>query len=655
MKTCKNQISRAIFIASLAAAPASARVKRVEVQSITPAAGGYEIVRGIFHGEVDPQDRRNVVITDIAHAPRTARGQVEYSASFEIARPTDPAKRSGVLFYDVPNRGNGAARPDADGHIRVISGWQGDIDPAPNVQWAKVPVAAGLMGGAMARFLNVDAGTKSIPIIAGFGRMSPRPLPFQLYGVNDRLMIERNGAKPVFLKRDAWSFGDCHKAPFPGTPDGTQLCVKGGFIPDAAYTLGYVATNPLVLGLGFAATRDYISFLRSGKTDDAGTANPAGTDIKWTIGAGNSQSGNFLRTFVHLGFNQDEAGARVFDGINPNIAARQLAMNIRFAVPGSGARLWEPGSEGTLWWGRYADRKRGQGTTSLLDQCTMTNTCPKVIETLGSAEFWGLRASPGFVGTDAKTDIPLPANVRRYYFPSVTHGGSWVGGFPVNGEQSWPGCVLRGNPNPISDTLRAAHRMLVSWVKDGTDPLPSRYPTLAGGDLVAPTAAAMGWPNIPGVAAPNASFYAFHDYDFGAGYDARNVSGTTSKIPPRLRRILPSRVPRVNADGNETSGVPSVHLQVPLGTYTGWNVMAKGFGAGGGCVFSGGFIPFAKTQAERLAKGDPRASLEERYGDHDGFVAKVRAAVTHQQSAGWLLPDDAARIIAEAEKSAVLR
>ncbi len=653
MKTVTCLCFATLFITT----PLAARVTRVEVQSVTPAANGYEIVRGVFHGEVDPAHARNKVIVDLGAAPRNARGKVEYSASFEISRPVDSAKRSGVLFYDVPNRGNGTTRPDHDGHVRVVSGWQGDIAPAAKTQWAKVPIATGVTGEAMARFVNIDGARKSTPVIAGFGRVTPRPLPLSLDTRKARVMVERNGAATRWLGPDEWAFADCETTPFPGKPDPTQFCLKDGFAPDTAYTLGYRAKDPLVLGLGFAITRDLIAFLRSGKSDDAGNANPAGPGLRWTIGAGNSQSGNFLRTFVHLGFNQDEGGARVFDGINPNIAARQLAMNIRFAVPGSGARLWEPGSEGTLWWGRYNDATRRQGASSLLDRCNVTRTCPKVIETLGSAEFWGLRASPGFVGTDAKADIPLPDNVRRYYFPSVTHGGSWTGGFPVNGEDDVMGlgCVLRGNPNPVSDTLRVAHRMLVDWVKLGKAPVPSRYPTLAAGDLVAPTAAAMGWPAIPGAPRPDGLFYAFHDYDFGKSFDARNVSGTTLFMPPRLRRILPSRVPRVNADGNETAGVPSVHLLVPLGTYTGWNVQAKGYGAGGGCGFAGGFIPFARTRAAREVVGDPRLSLEERYGDHAGFVTKIRVAVAAQQAAGWLLPDDAARIIAEAGKSEVLR
>jgi Alpha/beta hydrolase domain len=645
----------ALALLFLSNSVAQSRVTRIEVQSVSPEASGYEILKGVFHGEVDPAAPGNAIIIDIDKAPRNARGAVEYRASFQMARPVDATKSSGVLLYDVANRGNGAVRPNADGHLHVLSGWQGDIAAGPDVAWARVPVATGVTGGAMARFVNVEAGKGSVRIVAGFGRMAPRPLPVSLDTRKARLLFEKDGEKQRYIKPADWAFADCSTAPFPGVADGTKLCLKDGFDPAAAYTLGYRAKDPPVLGLGFAITRDLIAHLRSGRADDAGNANPARGGVRWAVATGQSQSGNFLRSFVSLGFNKAETGAQVFDGINPNIAARQLAMNIRFAVPGSGARLWEPGSEGTLWWGRYNDRARHLGTSSLLDRCTAEGNCPKVVELLGSAEFWGLRASPGFVGTDAKADIPLPANVRRYYIPSVTHGGSWRGGFPPEGESSWPGCVMPGNPVPMREQMRVGLNALIDWVRMGKEPPESRYPSLANGDLVEPTAKAMHWPAIPGAPGPDGKFYGFHDYDFGRGYDARHVSGVTDVQPPRLRRILPSRVPRVNSDGNETAGVPSVHLTVPLGTYTGWNVQAAGFGAGGGCGFSGGFIPFAKTKAAREANRDPRPSLEERYTDHAGFVAQIKLAVAREITSGWLMADDGARIIAEAEASRVLK
>jgi hypothetical protein len=250
----------------------------------------------------------------------------------------------------------------------------------------------------------------------------------------------------------------------------------------------------------------------------------------------------------------------------------------------------------------------------------------------------------------------LPANVRRYYFPSVTHGGSFIGGFTTAPEPRFPGmpaCTMQNNPNPSGETLRALRDALVQWVVAGTEPPPSRYPTLAAGDLVAPTARAMHWPAIPGAPAPDGKINPFVDYDFGRSFSYRDVSGIAAQ-PPVMRRVMPSLVPRVNEDGNETAGLPSVQLQVPLGTYTGWNEDAEGYDKGRGCGFAGGFIPFARTRADRISRGDPRLSLEERYVSHEGFVERVRQAVAAQRAAGLLREDDALKLLAQAQASDVL-
>ena len=401
-------------------------------------------------------------------------------------------------------------------------------------------------------------------------------------------------------------------------------------------------------GIGFAATRDLIAYLRRGAAD-----NPLGATIRHTIAQGNSQSGNYLRSFHNLGFNQDESGRRVFDGMNPNIAARQLAMNIRFGAPSGAAEMYEPGSEGVLWWSDYTDEPRGRKAAGLLSRCQATETCPKIVETFGSAEFYSLRLSPNLVGTRADRDIPLPANVRRYYAPSVRHGGG-QGGFNADVAVD-DCCMLAGNPNPSSDTNRALMHALVEWVVKDTPPPPSRYPRLDRGDLVPPTHTATGFPLIPGMPLPDGVFVPFYDYDFGPGFRNADVSGVVSIQPPVIRQTLPMLVPRLDADGNEIAGVRSVLLEAPLGTYTGWNPIARGFFKGQIQALGGGYIPFRKTKTERLAAGDPRLSLEERYGTHDGYVAKVKTAAAKAVAERFLLQDDADRIVAQAEKSNVLR
>ncbi|WP_294324381.1 alpha/beta hydrolase domain-containing protein [uncultured Sphingomonas sp.] len=638
---------------------AEGRLTRIIVEQRVPAGEGFTLLRGRYEGELDPRDPHNRIITDLSAAPRTPRGTVAYGATFAIVRPNDAARVSGVLFYDVPNRGNARIGADTAGHIRVVSGWQGDIPPGPGVQTASVPVAAGLTGPVLQRFVGVAAGVRSVPILGGIVRPVARPLPVSLDTRTARLWTHAaDAARLVPVPAGRWAFADCRTRPFPGRPDPRHLCVKDGFVSDLAYTLVYRGRDPQVLGIGFAAVRDLVAFLRHGSRDDHGTPNPVAGLVRWPIITGTSQSGNFVKSFLHLGFNADEAGRRVFDGANPDIAARQVPLNIRFAVPGGAADLFELGSEGTLWWSRYHDRVRGRGTSSLLDRCRASDTCPKIIETIGSAELWGLRLSAGLVGTDARRDLPLPANVRRYYFGSVTHGGSTRGGFPVTGEVAGPGyppCALALNPVRTEDARRALLGRLVDWVRDDRMPPDSRYPTLAAGTLVRPDAAAMGWPALPGVPRPEAALNRMPDYDVGPQFRYADESGVVSHQPPRIRRYLPARVPRVDADGNEVGGVPLVQLAVPIGTYTGWNIRTSGYGRGGSCGFIGGFVPFARTEAERRARGDPRPSLTARYRDHAGFVAQVRAAAGQQVRDGWLLPEDAERTIAEAEASDVLR
>lgn len=654
----------AVLIIFAMTASGEAGVTRVVIENKTVidkdfgAAGQYELLTGHYDGELDPADRTNRIITDIQLAPRNARGRVEYSATFALAKPVDMSKASGVLFYDTPNRGNGRAVGDLDGHVHLISGWQGDLAPSRSNQAVRVPVArnadgSSITGPVLIRIVDPPAGAMSVPLRGGL-EGSPRPEPVTLETSKAQLTRKRSdGDAGELVPPSDWSFGDCAQTPFPGRPDARRLCVKAGFDPAFAYELIYTAKDPLVLGIGFAAVRDLTAFLRyEPGTENA--PNPLAGRIRWAIATGNSQSGNFLRSFVHLGFNaaqSSQSGRVVFDGLQPNIAARQVPLNVRFGLPGGTANLYEAGSDGVLWWSEHRDEARGRGISSLLTRCGKTKTCPKVVEIFGSAEFWGLRMSPNLVGFEADKDIPLPTNVRRYYLPGVTHGGG-SGRFAVGRA---PGCSLLINPNPSEPTLRAVTKAMVDWVTTGKEPPPSRYPSLADKQLVRPTAAEMGFPTIPGAPLPDGMLNPLLVYDFGSRMVYDDVSGIMDIVPPTIIARPPSLVPRVDADGNETSGVPSVQHRVPTGTFLGWNVRAEGFYKGQGCGLAGGFIPFAETKAQRLATGDPRASLEERYGTHAAYVDRVRIAAEKMAEEGFLLADDRERIIAEAENSSVLK
>jgi hypothetical protein len=329
-------------------------------------------------------------------------------------------------------------------------------------------------------------------------------------------------------------------------------------------------------------------------------------------------------------------------------------------MPDGVLELYQMGSEGPQWWHSFPDRVRGVHPGGILDRCNRTGTCPKIIETFGGAEVFALKMTPSWVGTDPKNDIPLPGNVRRYYLPSSTHGGGG-GGFnenpPATGANcpgnNWGTGTLRANPVPATALVNRMRVALRDWVMKGTPPPPSKWPLMGGAKgertLVEATKAAMGFPsNVPGI--PDSIFLAENfafpilDYDWGPDYDHFNASGVPTNVPPPIKGVVKVMVPKVDADGNELGGVPTVLRDAPLGTYLGWNITSSGFHAGQVCNYVGGMVPFAKTKAQRLAAGDPRLSLEERYGTHDGYVAAVRAAADKAACAGYLLagPDAAA-------------
>jgi len=654
---------------------AAARVTRIVIDQRAPEGlafpdvGQFERLNGRAFGELDPHDRRNAIIQDIEFAPRNASGKVEYVATFSLVKPIDMAKASRVLIYQVVNRGNSTALAAAgpEGHMQLVSGWQGDVTPTATNQTIQVPIATHLDGAPIAgpvlgRFWNTSGSSAVLSNPFGGPNRYP-PLTFdttQATLTSRALELLSGGAHGPLttIPSTDWAFADCRTVPFPGTPDPTRVCLKNGFNPALLYEVAFTGKNPLVLGVGFAATRDINAFFRHALQDDGGTPNPVAGAISHVISRGTSQSGNFVKTFIHLGFNEDESGGIVWDGAFPYIAARQNPTDFRFAVPGGAAGVNEPGSEPVLWWHTYHDKVRDRQPASMLDRCHATHTCPKIFEAFGATEFWDLRMSPGLVGTDAKRDIPLPPNVRRYYYPGTTHGGGPGGFSTAIIPGSVVGCVLPFNVNPESDTQNALIVALVDWVVNGVEPPPSRYPTLHDRLLVPATKAATGFPTIPfpglPASAPNELVNFVLDYDFGPDFIYNDMRGVITLQPPVIKQLIPTLVVKVDADGNEIGGVPSVLHQARLGTYLGWNLRSFGFYQGQICDFTGGYVPFAKTKADRIASADPRLSIEERYGSQEGYDCVVKRAATTAVRERFLLQADAERLIAQAAAAGIL-
>jgi Alpha/beta hydrolase domain len=662
----------------VAAAASEARITRITIRSTSLAfngqtfgnVGAYEEVRGTASGEIDPLDPRNAVITDIQQAPRNANGKVEYTATFTMLKPVDMSKASGVLVYGISNRGGRAlgfgnigvtpANPAGDGfdqkpgHVYLASGWQGDLvfNPALPAETIDVPVVEGVTGPTFARFVTVAGNVNTRPL-PGRGRIpdsldTTKAMLISIARENN--VGERTGV--VEIPSGDWAFADCGSTPFPGTPSETMICLKNGFDPNLIYELVYTAKDPLVLGVGMAAMRDVVSFFRRATADDAGTPNPIARQIEWVIGYGRSQSGRYQKNFILLGFNEDEDGRIVWDGAHPIIAGQMGQFNIRFAQPGNIANIFEPGAEGPIWWDDYNDSMRGRGVTGILQRCRASDTCPKIFDDFGGPEIWYSRGSVGIAGTRGSEDLRLPPNVRRYYHASTDHGGG-DGGFEV-AQPAQPGLMLAENPNPQVETRRALFVALVDWVTKGKRPPRSEYPQVSDGTLVPATAEAMHWPKIPGAPTPDNVINVLMDYDYGPEFRYNDQSGVMINVVPPIKQIIPTLAAKVDEDGNEIAGVKSVLLQAPLGTYTSWNPIASGPLKGNEGSLAAGYIPFAMTKAERIASGDPRRSVEERYGSQEGYNCVVRHAAKQEVRKRLLLQEDAERLIAQAAESNVL-
>ncbi|MGE0450115.1 MAG: alpha/beta hydrolase domain-containing protein [Vicinamibacterales bacterium] len=695
-------LSLAVMVC-LVSAPLSAGAGVVKIvidkaNSQSPAYGGksfgaigpYEKLVGQVYGEIDPMDPHNRVITDLQFAPRNARGMVEYVASFALSRPVDISKASGVLIYEPVNRGrelipntfrSGDESGDEffarRGDIIVRSGWQGDVSADLPGDWGgkayaiQLPVAVNpdgspITGPVIARFADVRTGTSTLALAAAL------PLTVLSYerpvSLDTRMSTLTTHASETMsgviggertISSTDWSWADCTNTPFPGTPDPSKICLKDGVDPALLYQLVFTAKAPRIMGIGVASIRDLLVFFRHGERDQEGTLNPVAQRVSRVIAIGSSQTGRLVRTFIQLGFNEDTSGRIVWDGALENIAGLLNSVNVRFSIPGDNVGLYELRGEGVASWTAWPDPVRERAAAGVLDRCRVTSTCPKIFETNGATELWEMKGFPNLVGTAADRDIPLPDNVRRYYSPSTTHGGG-DGGFSTesrparNNLTGFGACALVANPNPEHETLRALAVALIDWVVKDTMPPESRYPRLATGDLVPPNRGAMGFPVIPGVPPPEAAVNPLLDYDLGPDFIYNEVSGVIGSQPPAIKHVLPGVVPRVNLDGNEIAGVPSVLLQVPLGTYTGWNVSTEGFFKGQSCGYQGGFIPFARTRAERVTSGDPRRSIEERYVSLDAYVALVRAAAARAVRERFLLQEDAERLVRQASASQVL-
>ena len=640
-----------------------------------PITGAYEKLVGKLYGEVNPKDRLNRVIVNLDKAPRNRRGRVEYSTNFCILKPVDMARGNGKIFFDAPNRGGKRIlaflndAPEANdpstladagngflmrqGYTIVWCGWQGDLMPLENWLVLNVPVATNngkeIIGKVRTEIVVDEKGIKSQPLSAD-RRVKSYEAASRDKSQATLTVREKSYGKRIPVPPSEWELTSLTKDSRGGKemvkPRSKDLYLHNGFKPGHIYELIYPAKNPLVLGLGFAVTRDLVSFLRYQTKDAGGRPNPLAiggrtTGINYAYAWGRSQSGRYLRDFVYHGFNEDEAHRKVFDAVAPHVAGGgRLFLNYEFARPVTSSQQHTNQLDPELFPHTYNVIKDAQ--TGRRDGILKRpKTDPLVFHTQTSTEYWQKRGC--LAHTDGKgNDLRIPDNVRIYVIASAQHNSPF-GSEPVKNDSQRP-----INPLPAGDVLRALMVALDQWVTQGIPPPPSQYPSVDSRTLVRPHRNRSGFPNIPGV-----RFAALHNRQLFLDYGPNIQRGKMTVHPPRAigAGAYAVLVPKVDADGNDLAGIRLPAVSVPIGTYTGWNLRPRGLAEGELAGLLGSFIPFAKTKAERRKSGDPRLSIEERYKDRNDYVERISRAARQLIEQRYLLAEDAERMIAEARKS----
>jgi hypothetical protein len=653
-----------LFLACLAASASVVRVELVERSDVLDGrsmgpAGPYERIVAKVHFAVDPKLAPNQIISDINLAPRDEDGFVEFSSDLYMLKPHDPDQGNGTVLFEVCNRGRkgmlgmfnraGSAldpRTESEfgdrflleqGFTLVWLGWQFDVPHDPKLMRLYAPVARDsgqpITGPVRSEFIP-DKKTLSFSLadrtMIAYPVADPGDKSLQLT-VRDTV----EGCRRT-IPRNQWRFArDENGKPI---PDRTHVFMASGFVPGNIYEIVYKAQDPVLVGLGPAAVRDFISFLKYGSADsDVTLLGDQRRYLKRAIGFGVSQSGRFLRTFLYYGFNQDEQNRRVFDGVWAHVAGGgRGSFNHRFAQPSRDAHpffnLFYPTDIFPFTDLEETDPETGLGD-GILVRAERAGVTPKIFYTNSAYEYWGRAASLIHTTLDGKRDAPLAENTRIYLFAGSQHGPA---AFPPRRHNT----ENLANPNDFRWSMRALLVAMNSWVTSNSEPPASRYPRISRDELV--PLRAVSFPNIPGIRF-TVRLHKAYRVDYGPEF---RTKGIVAIEPPKVGKAFPMLVPQVDADGNDTSGIRLPEVQVPLATYTGWNLRVPEIGAPDELYsMAGSFIPFPRTEPERKKNRDPRPSVEERYKSRQDYLDKFTAATGDLVRNGYLLQRDVPHII----------
>ncbi len=655
-----------LLILSWVSAPLEARVTHIVIESRTDVlhgkpfgdSGAYERLSGQIDFSVRVDNPHNSRIVDLRNAVNLRRGEVEFSADFVAFRPKDPRRSNGSLLLEVPNRGRpriislvdggdtDLARDAGDGWLlrrgfTIVSvGWQWDAAGHDDLR-LYAPIAqeggqriTGLLRGDVMLSRQADVIPLGHLILGNLGG-TEYPVAMPDDPRNVLTVRDSRDAKRTLIPRSQWQFADTENGKV--VPNERHIRLKGGFEPGRIYEYIYVVADPVVAGLGFAAIRDFASYVKR--------APNAVLHASRVYGEGISQNGRFLRDFLYQGFNADEEGKRALDGVLAHVAgAGRGSFNYRFAQPSRDAQptssVFFPTDIFPFTDLPETDPVSG-GRAGLLDRAVAEDVVPKIFFSNTSYEYWGRVAALTHVDAEGRQDVPLDDTVRIYHLTGLQH---FSGPYP---PRKGAGDLLGQQAQsalPVRFFWRALIANMDAWVRNDTPPPRSSYPRLDEGTLV--PLRDYAFPPIPEVNRPIEANDAGR-LDFGPQWQ----QGILGMQPPKVGKPFALLVPQVDTDGNERDGVRLPEIVVPLGTYTGWNLRDPSIGAPEQRVaFEGSYIPFAKTASERRKAGDPRKSVEERYGSREDYLDRFAHALDELIGQRWILPEDRAALLARGQQ-----
>ncbi len=664
MKSIRRNAAVTVVILGLfvwAACPGHAEVVSVQIDQRQVFADGhafgetgpYERIQGRLHFEVDPEHAANDRIIDLHLAPRNERGRVEFWSDFDLLIPVDPQKGNGRLVKGINNRGNklmlgafnnrGGNNPQSladagngflmrQGYAILWCGWNGDVLPGGNRLVMGLPIAkqdGQTITGRMYAEIIVDNPVQSQPFYWGNSDIFPS---VSLDNADATLTVRPNRSEPAIeIPRDRWSFGRWEQDKLVADP--RHVYLKDGFRPGWIYELIYTAKSPRVTGLGFAAVRDAVSFFRYAAEDSHGWANPLADAIEYAYVFGISQSGRFIHHYIYEGFNTDSHGRAVFDGAMPHVAgAGKGSFNHRFAQTTRYTSQFEenlyPTDVFPFTSVPQTDPETGE-EGDMLRRARARGPVPKIFFTQTSAEYWSRSASLLHTDVAGKVDLPLDPDVRIYFISGAQHV---VSGSTSPGIYQYPRNILDHRP-----VLRALLVALDRWVSRGEQPPPSAYPEIADGTLVDLPSYRSIFPAIPDVETPQVMNQP-RRLDAGQRYW---TEGIADHVPPIVGAPYGALVPAVDGNGNAIAGIRLPEIEVPLATYTGWNLRAAAHGGEGMLSrFIGAYFHFPVTDDERADAGDPRPSILERYPTKQDYLDQVARAARELRDRRLLLDED---------------